>query len=83
MTDPVTSYAKREPARRDDPGHPVAAQDPAAFGGLPEILNRSPRVQAQLQLDRTLNQGVAQRFRVKRPGPGRLWKTLRRQEEKP
>lgn len=66
MTDPVTSYAEREHAGRDGLGRPGAAQDPAAFGGLPEILNQSPRVQAQLQLDRTLNQGTVQRFRDKR-----------------
>jgi hypothetical protein len=50
-------YDRREPAgRNDDSQHPAMSEDTAAFGGLPEILNQSPKVQAQLKLDRTLNQ---------------------------
>jgi hypothetical protein len=52
----MKSYAKRKPTGKDNLARPATAQDSAAFGGLPETLNQSSRVQAQLQLDRSLNQ---------------------------
>jgi len=52
----MKTYARRGPADRNDSRNSAPAHDTAAFGGLPEILNQSPRVQAQLQLDRSLNQ---------------------------
>src|SRR5262245_34158922 len=60
---------KREKrAHGEESRRPAVTRDAAAFGALPEALNQSVKVQAQLRLDRSLNQprrdltaGVAQR----------------------
>jgi Domain of unknown function (DUF4157) len=53
----VKAYAQREPREQRAAQRTPAAQDPAYFGGLPEVLNQSPAVQGQFLLDRALNQG--------------------------
>ena len=59
----MQTYARREPAEIGDAKASKASaqagtdRSTTTFGALPEMLNQSSAVQAQLRLDRVLNQG--------------------------
>jgi hypothetical protein len=59
----MQTYARKETAEPCDAKASKASarassEQGTAFGSLPEVLNQSPAVQAQLHLDRALNQGA-------------------------